>query len=128
MRSRASAAIVFSCCLASHGCGGWRNDAINATVIFTVPDPNRQLTDLALFSGGDKYAWPALRGGEVKTINLLPGLEDDRHLILAYSLNGQQKYWDGPKVEKGAGYRFEIKIDGAGVISERHCQLPCSLD
>jgi hypothetical protein len=80
-----------------------------------------------VFAGGDRYSWSALRCGERKAVNLLPGRKEDRHLILGFKLDGRERFWDGPPIKKAAVYRIEVRIDRQGRVTERHCLLPCSL-
>lgn len=110
------------------GCRVWGDDVVKIRIVFTETDPAKQLTDLAVFSGADKYSWYVLAAGEAKTINLLPGPRNNRQLVLLYTLDGEKKSWEGPKFPFGTGYRIEVKIDARGTVASRHCVLPCSLD
>lgn len=109
------------------GCRVLGNDVVKVTVIFAAPGGDRQVTDLSAIVGSDKSSWPSLNGGAQKSVNLLPGPEDDRQLTLLYTFDGDKRSWEGPKIAAGAGYRIEITIDASGHVSSRHCILPCSL-
>jgi len=121
-------------------CDRWGNEATKIKVIFTETDPSRRLIDLYFEEGGDLNVVTGsdeahlrdLAAGEVETINLLPRPEDSRQLGLRYRLDSDVstmgRFWRGPKFDRGTGYRIEIKINGRGEVTERHCILPCSLD
>ena len=109
------------------GCGIWGNNVVKVRVIFAAPGSDRQLTNLSVIAGSDKYSWPSLAAGSDRNINLVPGPDDDRQLSFIYTFDGQQRSWDGPKFEAGIGYRLEITIDAKGSVTSRHCILPCSL-
>jgi hypothetical protein len=112
----------------SAGCWMMSNDTVRVKIIFTDPNPAHRLTDVTVFSGGDKFSWPDIAAGEIETVTLGPGPTDNRQPILLYTLDGDRKSWDGPNVDMGKGYRIEIKIDAQGAVTHRHCYLPCSLD
>ena len=114
--------------LLAPGCRVWGNDVVKITVKFAAARPDRQLTDLTAVVGGDKYSWDVLHAGAVRNINLLPGPRDDRQVLFSYTVDGQQRHWDGPKFDAGTGYEIEITIDGDGKVTARHCLLPCSLN
>ena len=111
----------------SAGCSLWDNTAVKVKVTFTETNALRQLTDVTVFAGGDKFSWYDLTAGEVETITLQPGPRNDRQLILIYWLDGEKQVWEGPKFSWGTGYRIEVNIDGRGNVTHRHCLLPCSL-
>jgi len=113
--------------LALAGCRVLGNDVVKVTVIFAASGGDRQVTELTAVVGSDKSSWPSLNAGAQKSVNLLPGPDDDRQLTLLYTVNGDKRSWDGPKIAAGAGYRIEITIDANGHVSSRHCILPCSL-
>jgi hypothetical protein len=112
----------------SAGCCMWGNNPVKVKLAFTETDPLRRLTDVSVIVGSDKFFWHDLSAGEVETVTLMPGPQDDRQLTLLYTMDGEQKSWDGPKFNLGTGYRIEIKVDARGTITYRHCILPCSLD
>ena len=108
------------------GCRVVGNDVVRVRVVFSAADQNRELTNLTAVAGGDKYSWETLRAGSEKRINLVPGPQDDRQLLFSYTLDGQQRYWQGPKVDAGTGYEIAMTIDGNGTVSASHCTLPCT--
>jgi len=124
----ACAAILLAVGLLAPGCRVWGNDVVKITVKFAASGPDRQLTDLTAVVGSDKYSWDVLHAGAVRNINLLPGPRDDRQLLFSYTLDGRQRFWDGPKFDAGTGYEIEITIDGDGKVTARHCLLPCTLN
>lgn len=96
-------------------------------IAFTDQTPAHQLANISVIVGSDKYFWHTIAAGKVETVTLRPGATDNKQLTLLYTLDGQQKSWDGPKVDVGAGYKIEIKIDAHGFVRHRHCILPCSM-
>jgi len=113
--------------LAAAGCRVLGNDVVKVNVSFETPSRDREVTDLDVVVGSATYSWPSLKAGASRSMNLLPGPEDDRQLSFSYKFDGDKRYWEGPKIPTGAGYRMEITIDASGHVSGRHCILPCSL-
>ncbi len=114
-------------CTLIAGCGNWSNDTVKIRIVFTDNNPTHQLTNVSIVVGSDKYFWRTIAAGKVETVTLRPSATDDRQMTLLYTLEGQQKSWDGPKFDVGTGYRIEIKIDAHSFITHRHCILPCSI-
>lgn len=100
---------------------------VTIRVVAPASAQNHQITDLSLIVGSDKYSWPSLSSGSDRNVNLTPGPEDDRQLSFLYTFDGEKRSWEGPKFDKGTGYRMEITIDADGRIASRHCILPCTL-
>jgi len=112
----------------SVGCGIWGDNTVKVKLVFTETNPARRLTDISVIVGSDKFFWRDLAAGKVETVTLMPGPRDDRQLTLLYTLDGEQKSWDSPKFDLGAGYRIEIKVNAHGTVTHRYCILPCNLD
>jgi hypothetical protein len=108
-------------------CRIWGNDVVKVKVMFSASSPGRQLTELTLVAGSDKYSWDTLPAGAVRSVNLLPGPRDDRQVLLSFALDGRMRYWAGPKFDIGTGYEIEVTVDATGNVTARHCLLPCSL-
>ena len=98
--------VLFLISAACTGCGIWGNNVVKVRVIFAAPGSDRQLTNLSVIAGSDKYSWPSLAAGSDRDINLVPGPDDDRQLSFIYTFDGQRRSWDGPKFEAGIGYRL----------------------
>jgi hypothetical protein len=109
------------------GCRVLGNDVVKVRVIVEAAAQGRQVSDLDLVAGSATYSWPGQKAGATRDVNLLPGPEDDRQLFFSYKFDGEKRYWDGPKIPMGSGYRMEITIDASGRVSSRHCILPCTL-
>lgn len=87
------------------------------------------LTDMGLTVDADKYHWPSLGGGEVRRVNLWPGPDGAREVVLYYTQAGNPKSWVGPRLGVSQqGYLVRLDIDADGSVSSRHCAQPCSLD
>lgn len=110
------------------GCTITKSETVKIKIAFHDQYHAHQLTNVSVIVGSDKYFFPTIIAGTTETVTLSPGVRDDKQLFLIYSLDGQQKSWDGPKITLNKGYRIEINISGLGVIQDRHCILPCSLD
>lgn len=107
------------------GCGAGRDTAVHVRIRFADVDPAHALQSVTVISGSDKFAWPRLSGGEVRTVTLHPGDRDDRQLALLFRLNDIPHTWDGPKVDAGVGYCIDMVVDAAGRTSHRHGLMPC---
>lgn len=110
------------------GCALLSSDSIKVNIEFASTTTFQKITDVSVIVGSDKFFWQEITAGEVETVTLMPGPNDDRQLTLLYTLDGQQKSWNSPKFELGKGYRIWVKVDSLGKVTERHCLLPCSLD
>lgn len=115
-------------CVLLAGCRIWGSDTIKVSIRFDDPISGHPLTNVSVIAGGDKFFWHRIPAGRVENVTLMPGAKDDRQLTLLYTLDGKTKSWEGPKIKAGAGYQIEINIDTAGVVTHRHCILPCNLD
>jgi len=110
------------------GCNAWSGDVVEATVVFSGKDSAAEASEVRVIVGSDKFYFGRLAAGGKDTVTLKPGQEDDRQLTLLFTLNGEQKSWDGPKFGMGVGYRIIMTIDPLGNVVDRHCLLPCQLD
>lgn len=126
MRSRLLLAVVFAATIA--GCNVENNKTVNIKIAFNDQHHAHQLTNISVIAGSDKFFFHSIAAGTAETVTLSPGAQDDKQVSLLFSLDGQQKSWDGPKFDIDKGYRIEINIDALGVIQDRHCILPCSLE
>lgn len=108
------------------GCGARGDQAVHVRIQFTDPNPAHVLHAVSVISGGDKFSWPQLAGGDVRTVTLHPGERDDRQLALLFQLKDRPHAWDGPKVAAGAGYCIHLEVDAEGRTSHRHRLAPCN--
>jgi len=116
------------CLSALTGCNAWSNDGVEATVVFSGKDSAAEPSEVRVIVGSDKFYFGQLTAGGEDKVTLKPRPEDDRQLTLLFTLNGEQKSWDGPKFAMGVGYRIIMTIDPLGKVVDRHCILPCQLD
>lgn len=107
------------------GCGAGGDQAVHVRIQFTDPNPAHVLHAVSVISGGDKFSWPQLAGGDVRTVTLHPGQRDDRQLTLLFRLSDRSHAWDGPKVAAGVGYCIHLVVDAEGRTSHRHRPAPC---
>lgn len=126
MRSRLLLAVVFATTIT--GCNVENNKTVNIKIAFNDQHHAHQLTNVSVIAGSDKFFFHSITTGTAETVTLRPGAHDDKQVSLLFSLDGQQKFWDGPKFDIDKGYRIEINIDSLGVIQARSCILPCSLE
>lgn len=110
------------------GCDIWGTENVKVWISFTDANTAELLKDVSVIVGGDKFFWHGIPAGTVERVTLRPGELDNRQLTLIYTQNDLKKYWEGPEFEAGTNYRIEIKIDAKGIVSQRHCFQPCSLD
>jgi hypothetical protein len=78
-----------------------------------------------VFSGADKRSLE-LSPGETSQVVLRPDGERP-DVILTFRVDGTPRSWQGPPLAKGLGYAVELVIEGDGVVTEAHCEMPCEL-
>ena len=93
----------------------WNTFSIRVKINFKDTNPVDQITDISVIAGSDKDYIATLKAGESTTTRLRLNDEDDRQLTLLYTLNGEKKYWDGPKIESKR-YNIEINNNAQGLI------------
>ena len=71
----AQAVLLFLISVACTGCGIWGNNVVKVKVIFAAPGSDRQLTNLSVIAGSDKYslAQPRRRIGQEHQPRAGPG-------------------------------------------------------
>ncbi len=106
----------------------WCSGAVQINVVFRDTHPERQLMDVSVVVGSDKYFWYTLSAGQNEAVTLWPDGTGSNELTVLYRLDGQQRSWDGPKLDGGVGYRVEIDIDDSGLVTAHQCRLPCSAE
>lgn len=80
---------------------------------------------ITVFSGADKRSLD-LSPGEIERVVLRPNGERP-DVILTFRVNGEPRSWQGPPLARGSGYAVALIMDGNGVVSEAHCEMPCEL-
>jgi len=104
-----------------YGCGGRHGVEVSVSVAADSPTP---VDELVAIAGADKFSWYSLTPGQTVKVVLDPA-EAPPEITLIYARGGTKHSWEGPKFPLGTRYRLHAVISSAGVMSERHCVLPC---
>jgi hypothetical protein len=100
-----------------------RGHDVDAHVTFIGAD-QRKLTRVTVIAGADKASWPEISAGTtVRSTLFTEG--GDTSLFVQFTLDDKQLNWHGPKFPEETGYRIAVRVDSAGIVTERHCTLPC---
>ena len=126
MRLWRVAPLLFAALMAA--CDDPAKDEVNVKIVFVEADPAKRLSKVAVISGGEKSYWSELGAGKAESATLKPRPTEGTQLTVQFELDGQRKSWQGPRFPAGTGYKIEVRVDGRGDVTERHCRIPCNLD
>jgi hypothetical protein len=102
-------------------------DAVHIELTYSAKAGSPPLQQLLVFAGASKSSWPTVQAGESVSVVLPPDGEPPQ-LTMTFTLGTVPREWRGPAIAPGVGYRIGIEVTADGEISERHCEMPCSLD
>ncbi|MCP4746854.1 MAG: hypothetical protein GY874_12060 [Desulfobacteraceae bacterium] len=91
---------------------------VKVKVSYKDSNPDNQLDRVDVISGGDATELKTIPAGKTRGTRLWPSTVSQPQLFLSYNFKGKRRYWDGPKMPRGKGYKIEVVIGGDGKVIE----------
>lgn len=106
-------------------CNQFYRDANRYFVSVKYVGGEGSLENVSVVIGSDKFWWSRFDRNEEKAVVLSAEKSEGLALVLLYTLNGKPKTWESSELSANRSYRVELEIDGAGVVKEKFCEMPC---
>ncbi|MCP4744826.1 MAG: hypothetical protein GY874_01600 [Desulfobacteraceae bacterium] len=91
---------------------------VRIKITYKDSNPDNRLELVRVTSAGDITELAPISGGKTRSTRLWPKKKSQPQLFLSYNFKGKRRYWDGPKMPRGKGYKIEVVIGSNGKVIE----------
>ena len=88
-------------------------------------EKNKNLRNISVIAGSDKFWWASMQDNESKTVALSTKKNPDTNVTLLFSLDDRERTWESGNFPENADYKIDLSINAEGNVESKICRIPC---